>query len=360
MQRVFEAVRTGNSISRADLARMTLLSPPTVSAVVSDLIRAGLVTAHGEGDSNGGRKPRLLRFNAKCGCVLAVRISATSVELAIADMNGTTIEREEFPIEDSRPELLLARIAITGKALAEAVGRECLPLLAAAVAAPGMTDVAQGVVLEAANLDQWTDVPVKQILSDLLSIPVTVDNDINLAAIGEHWRGGVIDVRNFIFISLDTGIGAGIFIENRIHRGHRWYAGEISHLNVDYREWSVDFAAAGYLETYVAAPLPKVLAQAPRRGTSDGAAIERLGAAVANIVTILDPEAVVFGGQTVQEKPDLIERVREVAARIAPNCPEFLPTRLGLEAPLVGCVRFALDVATEVLRGRLERILAAA
>jgi predicted NBD/HSP70 family sugar kinase len=135
-----------------------------------------------------------------------------------------------------------------------------------------------------------------------------VDNDVNLAAIGEHWRGGGRGIHNFVFISLGTGIGAGILIDDKIHRGHRWHAGEISHLNVDFEEWQTDFGAAGYLESYLGATPRTGARRALRRnsGELDETAILRLGAAVANIATIIDPELIILGGRVAATQPELI------------------------------------------------------
>jgi len=227
-----------------------------------------------------------------------------------------------------------------------------VPLLAWVVGAPGMTDMERGVVLEAANLDGWVDVPARDMLRKAYGgVSVVVDNDVNLAAVGEHWRGGARRASNFVFISVGTGIGAGIIIEGKIHRGHRWHAGEISHLNVDFREWESDFGAAGYLESYLGAP-PQTTARRGR-GELDDEAVLRLGAAVANVATVLDPELIIFGGRSARAQPDLLPRVYRVAAAIAPNCPEFRQTELGEDAAIHGCVRVALNIANESLHERL-------
>jgi glucokinase len=217
---------------------------------------------------------------------------------------------------------------------------------------PGMTDVVNGVVIEAANLDKWVDVPARALLERELAVPVEIENDVNLAAIGERWRGGARGIKNLVFVSMGTGIGAGIVIDERLHRGHRWYAGEISHLNVDFKEWAREFGAAGYLESYlgsVPANISRRAKQSPNR-LFDENAVLRLGAALANIATIIDPEAIVFGGAVALRASDFLEKVQVVAARIAPNCPPITLSELGEDAPLFGSVRVALDRANERLQ----------
>ena len=225
-----------------------------------------------------------------------------------------------------------------------------------------MTDIDRGVVLEAANLDGWVEVPARDILRKALGVPVLVDNDVNLAVLGEHWRGGGQGVDNFVFISLGTGIGAGIMIDGKVHRGRRWHAGEISHLNVDFRECLTDFGAAGYLESYLGGTPRTGPERAPRRsgGEMNDEAVMRLGAAVANVATIIDPDLIVIGGRRALAQPDLLPRVHRVASAVAPNCPEIRPTVLGADAALHGSVRLALNLGNESLSERLPCVPTAA
>ncbi len=349
-EQVLRIVRDLGPLSRTEIGRFSKLSAPTVAAVVNDLLRVRMVEESGEGKSTGGRRPQLVTFNARFGAVVSGIIGATSVRLVLADMTGQWIGKRVLPIDgDSRPEPLLGRVA---RAIEEFKADELgagVPLLAAAVGAPGMTDMARGVVLEAANLDGWVDVPAREKLERDLGVPVTVDNDVNLAAIGEHWKGGRSGERSFVFVTLATGIGAGIVLDGKVYRGHRWFAGEISHLNVDFREWETDFGAAGYLETYLGGAPPASRAARRRLGALDDEGVLRLGAAIANIATVVDPESIVLGGRVAVSHPELIGRVHEVAKRIAPNCPELGLTALGEDAPLYGGVRLALDHVDELL-----------
>jgi len=348
---VLRIVKKIGSTSRADVTRKTRLSPPTVSALVNNLLRAGLLEEQGEGTSTGGRRPQLISFNARCGVVLGGNIGTTAAYLTLNDMNGEKIDTRRVPLNDTRPRPLLKCVAGAARKMVKEAGCDNTPLLAIVIGAPGMTDLARGVVLEAANLEGWVNVPARDLLYEALNVPVVVDNDVNLAAIGEHWRGGGRGIHNFVFISIGTGIGAGILIDDKIHRGHKWHAGEISHLNVDFREWDADFGAAGYLESYLGATPRTGAKRAPRRssGRLDGAAISRLGAAVANIATVIDPELIIFGGRVALTQPGLLASVHKVAATIAPNCPEIRATELGEDASLFGSVRVALDLANESL-----------
>ncbi len=348
---VLRLIKKLGPVSRADLTRHTRLSTPTVAALVNTLLEAGLLAEYGEGNSTGGRKPQLISFNALCGVVVGANIGASVVQLALCDMNGGWLDRRQMPFTDARPRPLVRQVAQAITAMLKEASCERKPLFAVAVGAPGMTDIERGVVLEAANLEGWINVPARDMLHEALRVPVIVDNDVNLAALGEHWRGGGRGLSNFVFVSLGTGIGAGIIIDHKIHRGHKWHAGEISHLNVDFREWSKDFGAAGYLEFHLGAIPQHRTVGKPGRDQSelDDGSVVRLGTAVANIATLIDPELIVIGGRVALAQPDIIKRAHEVAASIAPNCPEVRATELGEDAALYGSVRIALNLAHESL-----------
>lgn len=358
---VLRVLKTFGPLSRTDITHHTRLSPPTVAALVGKLVSVGLVEERGAGASSGGRKPQIVSFNARCGAVIGGNIGTTAVRLVIADMHGNRLGAREVELKaETRPKPLLRRVANAIETLRRDVLGDDTPLLGAAIGAPGMTDITRGVVLEAANLDGWVNVPARDILCDCLGFPVVVDNDVNLAAIGEHWHGAARGLHSFVFITIGTGIGAGIVINDEIHRGACWHAGEISHLNVDFREWDSDFGAAGYLESYVGDVPRTKTNRAPRRVASktrnrfDKNIVLRLGAAIANIVTVIDPELIVVGGRVGVAHPELLARLHEVAARIAPNCPEIRHTELGEDAPLEGSLRVALNIADESLHKRLS------
>lgn len=357
-QQVLRVVKKLGPVSRTDITRHTHLSSPTVGALVGNLVRAGLVEEHGAGASKGGRKPQLVSFNARCGVIVGGNIGTSGVRLVLADMTGNRLGTREVALKtETRPKPLLRRVAAAIRALRRDTVGDDTSLLAAVIGAPGMTDMNRGVVLEAANLEGWVDVPARDMLRDMLGIPVVVDNDVNLAALGEHWRGAGRGRHNFVFITIGTGIGAGIVIDDQIHRGASWHAGEISHLNVDFREWNTDFGAAGYLETHLGGAPRARTKRAPRRERAgamfDEESVRRLGASIANIATIIDPELIVVGGRVGVAHPELIERLHTIAARIAPNCPEIRCTELGEDAPLEGSLRLGLDTANESLHDLL-------
>ena len=177
---------------------------------------------------------------------------------------------------------------------------------------------------------------------------------------------------NFVFIALGRGVGAGIMIDGRVHRGSQWYAGEISHLLLDLAQWRKDFGPQGYLEHHLGAAaiakswrhesrtgggasdaIPALFAAAREGDAAAKQLVQRLatllGVAVANVVTLLDPALVVVGGGIGQAGEPLLDPVRRVVGQVVPNQPVIRMTALGGDAQLFGSLLSALRLANRVL-----------
>jgi glucokinase len=371
-QRLLEAIRRLGPISRAELAKRTRLSPPTVSALVEELVaEVGLLREVGIGVSSGGRPPILLEFNAEFGTLVGVDIGSRMTRFALADLQGRVLARHQERTRADSCSASIEQVLAGIRHVVERSGREVSKLFAVGIGAPGMTNVTTGRVISATNLRGWTDVPLREIVERAFQAPVQVDNDANMAALGERWRGAARQVNDFVFMALGAGVGAGVVIGGRLHRGHHWYAGEISRMTLDYREWHVDFGDRGYLESRIgAAAIPewaharmvlqragsgrkaamRRIFDAARRGDREAATVVEemavfLGSAVANIVSVLDPGLVVFGGGLSHAGPLLLEPVGRVVSRIVPNVPRLEISALGDDAQLLGAVYSAMEIA---------------
>ena len=371
-KRILDAVRRHGPISRAALAHRAELSPPTVSALVDDLVdRRGLLRNVGKGKSSGGRRPLMVDFNADYGYVVGIDIGSRTLRLVLADLRGKVVHRlEERTPTLSRDAILNAIMSGVRRLFTDAdldIGK----LFAIGAGAPGMTNVTDGRVISAVNLKGWTDVPLRDLLQAEFNVPAFVDNDVNMAALGEQWAGCAKNCPNFVFIALGAGVGAGIVIDGRLHRGARWYAGEISHMHLDYRLWDVDYGEQGFLESYAGAEAIARKGQqlrgpdAPAVPSADGAAevfeaarygdahaaevVQQvavyLGSAVANIAAVLDPDLIVFGGGISHVGDQLLQPVREVIARIVPNVPQVRLSAAGDDAQVFGSLYSALQLA---------------
>jgi glucokinase len=237
-----------------------------------------------------------------------------------------------------------------------------------AIGVPSAVDPKTGRVLDANNVPGWRETDLGRVLEDAFRVPVYVDNDANMAAIGEHWRGVARDAENFVFVALGTGIGAGIFVNGQICRGRTGSAGEIYRMNLDWRQWNEDFNGSGYFERYVsgmgvAAEARTLLAsgngssadpsdernarfvfEAARSGDVQAQALidrtfEMLGVGVANLVSVLDPDLIVFNGGLLRGAPEqLLATVDRVLRRIHPNPPAVRLSSLGDKAQIWGAL----------------------
>ena len=215
--------------TRAQLIEATGLSAPTVGSLASQLIRSGLVADLGTGPSRGGRRPSVMEFNPRYGFVAGIDIGPTRTRLAVADLRGEMLAHRIVPTPSLRKRRQ-HRDAARGGAEDAAEGDDVPAghLLAVAAGAPGPVDIDRGIVTVAPNLKGWIDVPIRDILHGALGVPVLVENDVNLALLGEHWRGAARGHDTCAFIFVGTGIGAAVLIDGTVHRGHHFMAGEIA------------------------------------------------------------------------------------------------------------------------------------
>jgi glucokinase len=365
-----------DTFTRAEIINATGLSAPTVSSLVSDLLRSGIVTDLGIGPSRGGRRPSFMEFNARHGFVAAIDIGPLRTRLAVADLRGQRLAHHVMPTPaDLGPAGLLARVAAAVRGLLREAEVAPERLLAVAAGAPGAVDPVSGRVLALVpNLKDWSNVPMARMLEDALGAPVVVENDVNLAILGERWRGAATGHDTCAFISVGTGIGAGIVLEGHLHRGHHFLAGEIALMCMGQQYVEADFGPHGCLETLAGLPALKIrwspsgpgdpdqwvpaLFEAAGRGdelarrtVAEEATL--VGIAAANLSLVLDPSLIVLGGPLFSHGRSLIDEVRRIVGRVVPTPPAIVASALGKEAVLWG----SLLVATTEARERLRRSL---
>lgn len=362
--------------TRGEMIAATGLSAPTVGSLATDLIRLQLLTDLGMGPSRGGRRPGLMEFNARYGFAAAIDIGPTRTRLALADLRHQRLAHRIVNTPTSlAPRALLERIADEVRSLMADTGLAPDRLLAAGVGAPGVVNEDTGVVVVAPNLPGWHDVPMREILTRALSAPVLVENDVNLAILGEHWRGAARGHHTCAFIFVGTGIGAAVLIDGQLHRGHHFMAGEIGFMCMGPQFVNVDFGEHGCLETVaglhaLAARLPRAMEQDPAswisnvvdaadRGDADAraAVLETarfIGIAAANVASVVDPSIIVLGGALFAQAPRMVDSVRAVAQSISRAPISVVHSALDKEAPLWGGLLIALNEARERVRKELR------
>jgi glucokinase len=371
------AIERRGPFTRPELIEATGLSAPTVGTLISHLIRCGVVTDLGTAPSRGGRRPSLMEFNARHGYAAGIDIGPTRTRLAVADLRGELVaHRIVTTPSKGTPAATLLKLASDLRALLREANVPAGALLAVGGGAPGPVDIERGIVTLAPNLEGWSGVPMRDVLQRALGVPVLVDNDVNLALLGEHWRGAARGHDTCAFIFVGTGIGAAFLIDGALHRGHHFMAGEIAVMCMGPQFLDVDFGSRGCLETL--AGLEAIAGRWPGSARSDPAhwtaelfeAAQRgdrrarqavdetarlIGIAAANVGAVVDPSVIVLGGALFAEAEPLVLAVRAVVRRIARSPLEIVVAALGKEAPLAGCVLMAATEARGQVSLRLRK-----
>ena len=371
------AIDQPGPFTRAEVIQATGLSAPTVGTLCAQLIRSGVVTDLGTGPSRGGRRPASMEFNARHGYVAGIDIGPTRTRLAIADLRGERLAHRVVSTPNGAgPEESLSALAGEVRTL---LGESRVPvakLFAVAAGAPGVVDRDRGVVVALApNLKGWSQVPMAKLLRRNLGAPTVVENDVNLAILGERWRGAARGHDTCAFITVGTGIGAGVIVNGELYHGRHFMAGEIALMCMGPQFVSTDFGARGCLETLtglkaIAAKWSKpdrvqvdgwvrALCDAAQAGDASARQIvddtaTLIGIATANVNIVLDPSLIVLGGALFAQAPELADRVREIVGRIVPTPSAIVLSELDKDAPLWGALLVATMEARQRLRAQLR------
>lgn len=249
---VLEAIRVGDGVSRVEIAENTGLTAQTVSNIVRRLLDDELVIEDGVDPS--GRKPRVkLRIKPNSRYAIGALIDRDETSLVLMDLDGRIVGRECRPVnQEEGAQGVLEQIAEATETLVKTAKVDPNKLLGVGLGCPGPMDHDRGILYEPLDLFGWNwhEVALKQDLAGRIGLPVIVDNDATAAAVGERWVGGAQGVRNFAYIFMSMGLGAGIFIENQPYRGDTTNAGELGHMTIDIDGPLCFCGNRGCLETY--------------------------------------------------------------------------------------------------------------
>jgi predicted NBD/HSP70 family sugar kinase len=233
-QLVLHLVRTGNGMSRAVIAERTGLTGQAVTKIVRRLIAEGLVVESGKGVSlpNGGRPPVELRVNAEARYAVGAHVDRDVMSCVALNLRGDVLARAA----GMRPSDPLETVGCVRDLVEGVIGESGVDrsrILGVGVACPGPLDPLSGVVYRPPGMAGWEEVRLKELLEECLGIPVVVDNDAIASAVGERWMGKGQEARNFAFVYMGWGMGAGLFFDGRVYRGSTGTAGEIGHVPLD-------------------------------------------------------------------------------------------------------------------------------
>jgi predicted NBD/HSP70 family sugar kinase len=361
---VLEAIRAGAPISRAEISRRAGISKPTVSLALRSLLDAGLVREtdhHPSGPSYGAV---FFEPIAEAALVLGVDIGARFLRGALCDLAGTTRARHDLELPRADAATVLAAVTDLRDALVGAAGVQGTPIDSAVVGVPGVIEAASHRVTLADNVPGLAGLPLGEELEARLGVPVQVENDINLAAVGEQWRGVAGGVEDFAFLSIGTGLGAGLVLHGELHRGRHGAAGEVDFVraglavDLDPCAAAVSRLAAEHAEaagtvTALAAPYDvRDIFAAARGGDAVARAVvdeeaRRIAIHIVPMAAVTDLALVVLGGGLGANADLLLDPVRARLAEWVPYPPRVEVSGLGEAAVLTGALAIGVQRARD-------------
>jgi predicted NBD/HSP70 family sugar kinase len=363
---VVNLVKTGGPISRAELARQSKLSPATITGIVGRLLRTGILSEAAVGPSRLGRPPVLLRLNERAGYVVGIKLTEYGLTTVVTNLAAEVVYSAETstPLVGD-PDTALAAIET---AVREGLGKSGLKrkmVLGVGIGLAGIIDAAAG-VCRYSHILHWRDVHLSEPLRRRLQIPVWVDNDVNTLAVAEKWFGAGVGLRHFLTVTVGRGVGLGVVLNGEIYRGAFGGAGEFGHTIVALGGAPCQCGREGCLEAVVSEPVLRSQVSAvlgrpvsqqelvelaggndPRVRRVFGDAGRQLGLALANLVTLLNPERLIVSGEGTRFGPaffePMIQAVRETAFAGVGASLDIVVQRWGDDA-------WAIGAATLVLR----------
>src|SRR3954449_11050838 len=365
---VLEHLRSAGPSSRPGLARLAGLSKPTVSQALTNLEAAGLVRQVGPASPSMGRTAMLYESDPTAGYVVGIDIGRAWICVAVADLGGAITARSDTRNRARTAGAVVRSAAREARAAVKQAGIGWKRVVHTVVGSPGVFDPATGRLWHAPNLPDWSKPGLAAELRDALTPSMTIDNDANLAAVGERDFGRGRDARSFVYLELGTGLGIGIVIDGEIYRGARGAAGEVGYI-----PWPDEGASArserGRLEEATsAAAVVAAAREAGMRGeltakgvfdaarTGNARALsavdveaDRLAHLLATISALVDPDFTVLGGGIGGSADLLRPRVEKRLRDLTPLETLVEQSDLGQDAIVLGAIATALGTAREIV-----------
>jgi glucokinase len=377
---ILKLLREAGFCSRADLVRASGMSAPTVTNVVADLLAANLIKPLGEGESSGGRPPDIIRFKAERGCILGVRISASFLSFLLTDLSGEEMDAAQLSLagRNTSPDSICALIGEEIRRLLKKNKKTRDQLLALVVGVPAITNVDEGIVLSISTLENWRSVPLRALLAKQVDCLIVIENDTNLSALGERYRGAAKTEQTFILIDIGANVSAGIVLDGRLHHGAQWAAGEIGYLRLPHisrrqpslhefgvletvltgsgivNSWRAEIAKPGSAATTTVTSINalKVLDLAQSGDLRAGKIIRQRARIVADVIVnlslVLNPGLILLGGE-VGGHAMMLRTVQQELEQCEFAIPKIDAAALGEIAVLWGAVALALAAIPSVL-----------
>jgi predicted NBD/HSP70 family sugar kinase len=367
---ILAEVRRATSASRADLTRATGLSKPTVTLALANLQRDGLIRVAGRRAGVSGPAALLHEVQPDAGYALALDVGREYVRGALADMSGHRRAADSRRTTARTGPSRAAEAVALGRSLAADAGIDLADITQTVVGSPGVLDPNRDVITLARSLPGWERPEVLACLRKAFGSSVVMENDVDAAAIAERVHGHGREVDSFAFLSVGTGIGMGLVIGGKLHRGAHGAAGEIAYLPISHGR-GADLKDARRRGSLEAAASAAAIVRAARRSGMPGALSARrvfaaaaagdalatsvvaeevqvVARAICAVVAVADPHLIVLGGG-VGQAPGFADAVAKQLRAMSPVVPEVRVSALGDDAVVDGCLAEGMDRAWSIL-----------
>jgi predicted NBD/HSP70 family sugar kinase len=358
---VLEFILRGAPLSRAQISERSGLNKATVSSLVQDLINDSLVKEIGRGESSGGRKPVMLEFVATAGYAIGIDLGVNYIRGVLTDLQGAVVAERTASLRRTEPEAVFLQLSGYIDDLIQEAPASPYGIIGIGVGVPGLVDDI-GSTLFAPHL-KWRDIPLQRQLIERFSLPVTIDNEANMGALGEQKYGAGRNINNLVYVSVGIGIGTGLILQKSLYKGASGFSGEMGHLSIEAHGRSCSCGNRGCWELY--ASEQALLEQAAALGYEDLEALlaaaaegrqdvrdlfvnigDYLGIGIANIVNLFNPDAVVIGNRMSQARQWMEDKIHQTVVQRAlrfhlPKV-QILFAELGERSTMMGAAEVAI------------------
>jgi len=363
---LLELIRSGDATTRAQLAAATGLARSTIAQRIDVLMGDDLVLEVGEAPSTGGRPPAVLGFNHDAGVVLVADLGATHSRIAVSDLGGNALAEERRDIAiGAGPEDVLSWVEQQFDAMLVRLGRTTTDVRGTGIGVPGPVEFAAGRTVHPPIMPGWDGYPIADRFVHRYDAPALVDNDVNIMALGEHWRLQA-PVDDLFFIKMGTGIGSGMILGNHIHRGALGAAGDIGHVYVGPDDVLCRCGNLGCLEASAGGGAlanqltvmghdtknGRDVVRLVRAGNTDAVQLIRnagrlVGRVLAAIVNLLNPAVIMIGGDVATAGEELMAGIRETvygrSTALSTADLRIVPSSLGDRAGITGAAAMIIE-----------------
>ncbi|MDO3679858.1 ROK family transcriptional regulator [Paenibacillus ehimensis] len=362
---ILHQLRENPRVSRADLAKLTELSRPCVSALVDEMIVEGLISEVGFGESKGGRKPILLEYNFQAYGVIGAVFEGSTLQLAIANLKGELlVQRTTCLPHPMNGETAIRSIEQGLAALLNESGFDKTRLLGMGLGLPGITQRSAGTVSYAPSTG-WMGLPVRKEIEAALGLPVVIENDVNLMTLGEFHKGIGVGHSNLVYMYAGTGIGAGIMIDGQLYRGAKEASGEIGYMVIgpvgkqtkgEYGVFERNYSVRAIREKAKAvlpsidedASIVKQIVEQAKSGVEAAQTLlddicRHWTYGIANLTSVMDPALLILSGEMLHIGDEGVHKIQQWLTDWVPSVPRIEMASLGDQAGLIGAIHCALE-----------------